>query len=87
MVYILFMACDGLWHPDWNHVLVQVVHGKAIATTRSIVFSIFALYTTVGKQLLSFIPLWIALVVTNLVIVAANMLFAKRLMRLEASLQ
>lgn len=86
VVYILFMACDGLWHPAWNHVLVQVVHGKAIATTRSIVFSIFALYTTLGKQLLSFMPLWVALVVTSIVIVATNIFFAKRLMRLEENL-
>lgn len=83
IIYVLFIALDGLWQPAWNHVLVQVVGGKAIATTRSLVFSIFALYTTVGKQLLSFFPLQVAFIVLALVIFSANMLWGRKILALE----
>lgn len=82
-IYIVFIAFDGLWQPAWNHVLVQVVGGKAVATTRSIVFSLFALYTTVAKQVLSFLPLWSAFICVSLIVIAANIFLARKVVLLE----
>ncbi|MFN7160707.1 MAG: MFS transporter [Candidatus Gracilibacteria bacterium] len=82
-IYIIFVAFDGLWQPAWNQVLVNVVGGKAIATTRSLIFSIFALYTTVGKQVLSFLPLSTAFVCIALVVLATNILYANKIMQLN----
>ena len=53
IIYIVFELFESLWQPAWNHVLVEQSKGISVATTRSIIFSIFALYTTVGKQILS----------------------------------
>ena len=40
-LYFLFNLFDWLWQPSWNHVLVELTNWKAIATTRSIIFSYF----------------------------------------------
>lgn len=81
-LYILFVALDGLWQPAWNHVLVQVVGGKAIATTRSLVFSVFALYTTIGKQVMSWLPLQSAFITLAIIIVLANVFLGRRVLAL-----
>lgn len=62
IIMVLFNFFEGLWMPAWNHVLVEKTQGIAIATTRSIVFSVFALYTTIGKQFLSRFPVEYALI-------------------------
>ncbi len=81
-LYVLFVALDGLWQPAWNHLLVQTVGGKAIATTRSIVFALFALYTTIGKQLLSFLPLSTALFLLACVMLVANLWLGRKILLL-----
>lgn len=80
--FVLFNLFDGLWQPAWNHVLVDLTQGKSIATTRSVIFSIFALYMTVGKQFLSIFTVQEALIGLGLFIVAVNLLFGKHIMKL-----
>ena len=81
-IFILFNLFDGLWHPAWNHILVDLTQGKSIATTRSITISIFALYMTIGKQFLSFFTIQQALIGLGLFIVAINLFLGKRIMKL-----
>jgi len=62
IIVIFFNFFEGLWQPSWNHVLVQHTKGIAIATTRSIIFALFALYTTIGKQVLAYFSVEYALI-------------------------
>ena len=73
IIMVLFNFFEGLWMPAWNHVLVAKTQGIAIATTRSIVFSVFALYTTLGKQLLSRFPIEYALIGLGIFILIVNL--------------
>jgi len=82
-ILILFNLFDGLWQPAWNHVLVEQTQGKAIATTRSIIFSIFALYMTIGKQILSFFSVETALIAVGIFIILVNIVLGKRILRLK----
>jgi MFS family permease len=82
IIYICFNAFDGLWQPAWNHILVDLTKGKAIATTRSIVFSIFALYITIGKQILSLVEVQTALIAIGLFILVINLAMAKKVLKL-----
>jgi hypothetical protein len=83
IIFVMFNFFEGLWMPAWNHVLVEQTQGIAIATTRSIVFSIFALYTTLGKQLLSWISVEHALVGSGIFIILINLIFAKKILALK----
>lgn len=80
IVFVLFNFFEGLWMPAWNHVLVEQTKGVAIATTRSIIFSIFALYTTLGKQFLSLFPVEYALIGSRIFILLINIIFAKKIL-------
>ena len=80
IVFVLFNFFEGLWMPAWNHVLVEQTKGVAIATTRSIIFSIFALYTTLGKQFLSLFPVEYALIGSGIFILLINIIFAKKIL-------
>jgi len=81
-IFILFNFFDGLWHPAWNHILVDLSHGRSIATTRSVIFSVFALYMTLGKQFLSLFTIQEALIGLGLFIVAINFLLGRKIMKL-----
>jgi MFS family permease len=83
LVYVLFNIFDGIWQPSWNHILVQLTNGKAIATTRSIVFAVFALYITIGKQLLVLISLQQALIGLGIFILLVNLVMSKRILALK----
>jgi MFS family permease len=82
IAFFIYSIFEGLWQPAWNHVLVEQTQGKALATTRSIVFSVYALYITVGKQLLSFITIKYALIGFGVFIVVANILMRKKIVEL-----
>lgn len=85
LIYILFNLFDGLWQPAWNHVLVELTKGKAIATTRSVIFSVFALYMTVGKQVLSFLSVETALMGLGVFIIVVNLILGKRILKLRTN--
>jgi MFS family permease len=81
-LFVLFNLFDGLWQPAWNHMLVELSEGKSIATTRSVVYSAFALYATFGKQILSLLSVKEALMGLGLFIVAINLILGRRIMKL-----
>lgn len=83
IVFVVFNFFEGLWMPAWNHVLVEQTKGIAIATTRSIIFSIFALYTTLGKQFLSWFPVEYALIGSGIFILLVNVFFAKKILAMK----
>ncbi|MDD4628644.1 MAG: MFS transporter [Candidatus Peribacteraceae bacterium] len=84
-LFVVFNFLEGLWQPAWNHVLVEESHGKAVATTRSIVFSFFALYTTLGKQILAFLSLPVALVGLGTFILLVNLILGPSLLNLHST--
>ena len=69
--------------PAWNHVLVEQTKGIAIATTRSIIFSIFALYTTLGKHVFSWFPVVYSLIGSGIFILLVNVFFAKKILAMK----
>ena len=83
ILILIFQTFDWLWQPAWNHILVAKTKGKAIATTRSVVFLVFALYTTVGKQLLATLPLQYAFIILGIVILVVNAIFAKKIIAMD----
>jgi MFS family permease len=83
LIYVIFNLFDGLWQPAWNHVLVEQTQGKAIATTRSIIFSVFALYMTIGKQILSILSVENALIGLGIFILIVNLILGKRILKLK----
>jgi MFS family permease len=85
IIYLIFNTFEGLWQPAWNHVLVEQTRGKAIATTRSIVFAIFALYTTLGKQLLAVFEVKYALLGLGLFIIFINLLLGRKMLKIKAT--
>jgi MFS family permease len=85
LIYVLFNLFDGLWQPAWNHVLVELTKGKAIATTRSVIFSVFALYMTIGKQVLSFLSVETALIGLGSFIILVNLILGKRILKLSSN--
>ncbi len=85
IVYLIFNAFEGLWQPAWNHVLVEHTRGKAIATTRSIVFAIFALYTTLGKQFLAVFEVKYALLGLGLFILFINLIVGHKMLKLKST--
>jgi len=82
-LYFLFSIFDGLWQPSWNHVLVELTNGKAIATTRSIIFSIFALYITIGKQFLVLFEIKTALIGLGVFIIFINIILGRKILHLN----
>jgi MFS family permease len=82
-LFFLFNIFDGLWQPSWNHVLVELTQGKAIATTRSIIFAVFALYITIGKQFLTLFEIKESLVGLGLFILFINVLIGKKILHLN----
>ena len=82
-IFIIFNTFEGLWMPSWSHVLVELTNGTAVATTRSIVFSVFALYTTVWKQFLSFFDIQYALIGLGIFILLVNIIFGKKILMLN----
>ncbi len=87
VLYIIFEFFYGLWNPSWNHVLVEQTRGKAIATTRSILMAFFALYITIGKQILSFVDVGYALLGLGLFILIVNLILGKKILRLTTERQ
>jgi hypothetical protein len=83
IVFIVFNFFEGLWMPARNQVLVEQTKWVAIATTRSIVFSIFALYTTLGKQFLSLFPVKYALIGSGIFILLVNIFLAKKILLMQ----
>jgi MFS family permease len=84
-IFLLFNISEGLWQPSWNHVLIEETTGLAIATTRSVIFSAFALYTTIGKQILALFPLSYALMGMGVFIIAINLLLGRRMIAQQKS--
>ena len=83
LLFFLFNVFDGLWQPSWNHVLVELTKGKAIATTRSIIFAFFALYITIGKQFLAVFDVEYALICLGIFIILVNTIMRKRILDLN----
>lgn len=86
VLLILFNLFDWIRQPARNHVLVEQTQWKAIATTRSIIFSIFALYTTLGKQVLSYFDPQYALIWLGVFILLVNVFLGKRIVALHKNL-
>ncbi len=83
IVMVFFNFFEWLRMPARNHVLVGQTKWIAVATTRSIIFSIFALYTTVWKQVLSIFPVEYALIWLGIFILIINAIFAKKILELK----
>ena len=79
----VFLAADGLRQPAWNHVLVRATEGRAVATIRSLVVSVFALYITVGKQIVVIFPPSWALAGIGMVILLVNVFLGKKVAALR----
>lgn len=84
VLLVFFSLFEWMRQPAWNHVLVEQTQGKAIATTRSIIFSIFALYTTFGKQVLSFFNPQYALIWLGIFMLIVNILLGKKIIDLHS---
>lgn len=84
LCFFLFNIFEGLWRPAWNHVLVEQTQGKSVATTRSIIFGIFALYTTCGKQLLAIFPVSVALLASGIFILLINIVLGRKIIKLAS---
>ncbi len=80
VIYFFFSIFNWLIWPSWNHLLVQLTKWKAIATTRSIIFAVFALYMTIGKQTLSFIEPQHALMILGVIILISNLFLGKKML-------
>lgn len=85
LVFVVFNFFEWLWMPSWNHVLVEQTNWIALATTRSIIFSVYALYTTLGKQLLSVFPIAYALIGSGLFILLVNAIRWRKILHLKKS--
>lgn len=81
VVYVLFEFFEGLWMPAWNHCIVEQTKWVAIATTRSIIFAIFWLRTTIGKQVLSVLPIEYAMIWMWCFLLFVNRIFAKKIIK------
>ena len=80
-LFVLIEFFFGFCGPSWNHILIEQSRGKAIATTRSIVMAVFALYITVGKQVLSFFDPEYALIGVGVFILFVNLVLGRRVIR------
>lgn len=84
IIYFFFSIFNGFIGPSWNHSLVQLTKGKAIATTRSIIFAMFALYMTIGKQVLSFMPINYALITLGVIVLLTNLFLGKKMLKMKS---
>ncbi|MBT3349505.1 MFS transporter [bacterium] len=85
VIFVIFNFFEGIWMPAWNHVLVEQTKGIALATTRSVIFSVFALYITIGKQFLSFFPVSCALIGSGVFIILINIFLARKILALRTT--
>lgn len=84
IIYFIFSVFNWIIQPSWNHELIKLTNWKSIATTRSIIFACTALYMTFMKWALSYIEPNIALIILWIVILLANVIFAKKILRNDA---
>lgn len=83
IVMVLFNFFEGLRMPARNHVLVSQTKRIATATTRSVIFAVFALYTTVGKQVLARFPVEYALIGLGAFIIIVNIVLWEKILKLK----
>lgn len=84
VIYFLFSIFDWFIWPSRNHSLVELTKWKAIATTRSIIFAMFALYMTIGKQILSFVNIEYALIILWGIILLTNLFIGKKIIKIKS---
>ena len=82
-IYLIFNIFDGLIYPSRNHCVVLLTNWKAKSTCRSIIFACVSLYMTIAKFLLSYFNPNIALIILWIVILLANIIFAKKILKNE----
>jgi hypothetical protein len=82
-ILIIFNIFDWIRQVVRNHVLVEQSKGIAIATTRSVIISITALYIAFWRQILSVIPLKYALIWSGVFILIVNIIMAKNVLALK----
>lgn len=82
-IVIIFNIFDGIRQVVWNHVLVEQSKGIAIATTRSVIISVTALYIAFWRQILSVIPLKYALIWSGVFILLINIIMARNILNLK----
>ncbi|MCX6824278.1 MAG: MFS transporter [candidate division SR1 bacterium] len=83
IVFILMEFFEGFWQTSWNHILVEQSGGIAVATTRSIIFSLFALYATILKQAVSFLGVNYALLIIGSIILIANIFLGRKILHIK----
>lgn len=81
VLYLIFYIFDGFVYTSRNHGIVLLTDWKAKSTCRSIIFACIWLYMTIAKFLLSYFEPNIALVILWAVILSANLIFAKKILR------
>jgi len=79
-IYLIFSIFDWIISPSWNHELIKLTKWKSIATSRSIIFGCLALYMTFMKRILSYLEPNIALIILWIIILLANIIFAKKML-------
>ena len=77
ILFCVWNMWDGGRQPARNHLLVHAWASKAIATTRSIIFAIFALRTTLWKYALSYISPFDAFFVIWAIMLCSSLIFWK----------
>lgn len=82
IVFSLINLAEGFCKPSWSHVFAEQSNPKAVSTTRSILFAIMAMYLTISRQLLSILPISIALFILGAVLLLVNSLLAPKILRL-----
>ena len=75
LLYFVFSVFDWIINPSWNHELVQLSKWRSIATIRSIIFWLVALYITLMKWALSYLSPEIALVILWIIVLTTNIVF------------
>lgn len=83
ILYVVFLLFQGLIDPAWNHILVHHTKWKSVATTRSIIFSILALYMTIWKQISTFYPLDMVFVTLWIFMIIVNFILGRKMMSIK----
>lgn len=83
IVFILMEFFEGFWQTSWNHVLVEQSSGLAVATTRSIIFSAFALYATILKQIVSSFGINYAFMIIWSIVLFSNIFLGKKILNMK----
>ena len=83
IIFILIEFFEWFWQTSWNHVLVEQSSGLAVATTRSIIFSAFALYATILKQVVSFFWINYAFLIIWSIILLSNIFWGKKILSMK----